>query len=99
MLQSDVAEDFVIATGKHFSVPPLRGSAGPARHENKWRGKGVDEIGVEYVTGRTLSPSGSLYFRPTEVETLLGRFSKAASNSAAAEVASPTWLRKWLLST
>jgi GDPmannose 4,6-dehydratase len=43
----------------------------------EWRGKGVDEVGVDTVTGRTLVRVDPRYFRPTEVETLLGDASKA----------------------
>jgi GDPmannose 4,6-dehydratase len=78
MLQSDVAEDFVIATGKQFSVRHFVESAGSLLDMKiEWRGKGVDEVGVNTVTGRTLVRVDPRYFRPTEVETLLGDASKA----------------------
>jgi GDPmannose 4,6-dehydratase len=78
MLQSDVAEDFVIATGKQFSVRHFVESAGALLEMKiEWRGKGVDEIGVDTVTGRTLVRVDPRYFRPTEVETPLGDASKA----------------------
>jgi GDPmannose 4,6-dehydratase len=78
MLQSDVAEDFVIATGKQFSVRDFVESAGSLLDMKiEWRGKGVDEVGVNAVTGRTLVKVDPRYFRPTEVETLLGDASKA----------------------
>ena len=78
MLQSDVAEDFVIATGKQFSVRHFVESAGALLNMKiEWRGKGVDEIGVDTATGRTLVRVDPRYFRPTEVETLLGDASKA----------------------
>ena len=78
MLQSDVAEDFVIATGKQFSVRHFVESAGALLDMKiEWRGKGVDEVGVNTVTGRTLVRVDPRYFRPTEVETLLGDASKA----------------------
>ena len=78
MLQADVAEDFVIATGKQFSVRHFVESAGALLGMKiEWRGKGVDEIGVDTVTGRTLVRVDPRYFRPTEVETLLGDASKA----------------------
>src|ERR1700689_2117424 len=78
MLQSDYAEDFVIATGKQFSVRYFVESAGALLNMKiEWRGKGVDEIGVDTVTGRTLVRVDPRYFRPTEVETLLGDASKA----------------------
>ena len=78
MLQSDVAEDFVIATGKQFSVRHFVESAGALLDMKiEWRGKGTDEVGVDMVTGRTLVRVDPRYFRPTEVETLLGDASKA----------------------
>jgi GDPmannose 4,6-dehydratase len=78
MLQADVAEDFVIATGKQFSVRHFVESAG-ALLDMKivWQGKGADEVGVDTVTGRSLIRVDPRYFRPTEVETLLGDASKA----------------------
>jgi GDPmannose 4,6-dehydratase len=45
----------------------------------EWRGKGVDEIGVDSATGETLVRIDSRYFRPTEVDFLLGDPSKARS--------------------
>jgi GDPmannose 4,6-dehydratase len=78
MLQADVAEDFVIATGKQFSVRHFVESAGALLDMKiEWRGKGVDEVGVNTATGRTLVRVDPRYFRPTEVETLLGDASKA----------------------
>ncbi len=43
----------------------------------EWKGKGIDEIGVDTKTGKTLVKVDPRYFRPTEVETLLGDPSKA----------------------
>jgi GDPmannose 4,6-dehydratase len=78
MLQRDVAEDFVIATGKQFSVRHFVEAAGALLDMKiEWRGKGIDEIGVDTLTGRTLVRVDPRYFRPTEVETLLGDASKA----------------------
>ena len=78
MLQADVAEDFVIATGKQFSVRRFVESAGALLDMKiEWRGKGADEVGVDTVTGRTRVRVDPRYFRPTEVETLLGDASKA----------------------
>jgi GDPmannose 4,6-dehydratase len=78
MLQADVPEDFVIATGKQFSVRRFVESAGALLDMKiEWQGKGADEVGVDAVTGRTLVRVDPRYFRPTEVETLLGDASKA----------------------
>ncbi len=78
MLQADLPEDFVIATGKQFSVRHFVELAGALLDMKiEWRGIGVDETGVDAVTGRTLVRVDPRYFRPTEVETLLGDASKA----------------------
>jgi GDPmannose 4,6-dehydratase len=78
MLQQDVAEDFVIATGKQYSVRDFVVAAGGLLNmQIEWRGKGVDEVGVDKVSGRTIVHVDPRYFRPTEVETLLGDPSKA----------------------
>ena len=78
MLQQDTAEDFVIATGKQYSVRDFVVAAAAHLGMNiEWRGKGVDEEGVDTVSGRALVRVDPRYFRPTEVETLLGDPSKA----------------------
>jgi GDPmannose 4,6-dehydratase len=78
MLQQDEPEDFVIATGKQFSVRDFVVAAGSLLDMKiEWRGEGVDEICVDTVSGRTLVRVDPRYFRPTEVETLLGDATKA----------------------
>jgi GDPmannose 4,6-dehydratase len=78
MLQQDVAEDFVIATGKQYSVRDFVVAAGGRLGMKiEWRGSGVDEVGIDTVSGKTLVRVDPRYFRPTEVETLLGDPSKA----------------------
>jgi GDPmannose 4,6-dehydratase len=78
MLQQDVPEDFVIATGKQFSVRDFVVAAGSLLDmQIEWRGDGVDEVGIDAVTGRQLVRVDPRYFRPTEVETLLGDATKA----------------------
>jgi GDPmannose 4,6-dehydratase len=80
MLQQDKAEDFVIATGKQYSVREFVGKAAARLDMHiEWRGAGVEEHGVEAKTGRVLVKVDPRYFRPTEVETLLGDASKAKS--------------------
>jgi GDPmannose 4,6-dehydratase len=78
MLQQDEPEDFVIATGKQYSV---REFVEAAAHELgmaiEWQGKGVDEKGIDKESGKTIVQVDPRYFRPTEVETLLGDPSKA----------------------
>ncbi len=78
MLQQSVPEDFVIATGKQYSVRDFVAAAGALLDMKiEWKGHGVDEVGVEARTGRRLVLVDPRYFRPTEVETLLGDASKA----------------------
>jgi GDPmannose 4,6-dehydratase len=79
MLQQDVAEDFVIATGKQFSVREFVAAAGSLLGMKiEWQGNGIGEVGIDTVTGRTIVRVDPRYFRPTEVESLLGDASKAA---------------------
>jgi GDPmannose 4,6-dehydratase len=78
MLQQETAEDFVIATGKQYSVRDFVVAAGAHVGMNiEWRGEGVAEEGVDSVSGRTVVRVDPRYFRPTEVETLLGDATKA----------------------
>ncbi len=78
MLQQPVAEDFVIATGKQFSVRDFVAAAGTLLGMDiEWRGSGVEETGIDTRTGRTVVRVDPRYFRPTEVQTLLGDASKA----------------------
>ncbi len=78
MLQQDAPEDFVIATGKQYSVRDFVVQAGALLDMMiEWRGEGVGEVGIDTVTGRKLVHVDPRYFRPTEVETLLGDASKA----------------------
>ena len=78
MLQQEVAEDFVIATGEQHSVREFVEKAGAALgFEMAWQGNGVDEQGVDRKTGRVIVRVDPRYFRPTEVDTLLGDPSKA----------------------
>jgi GDPmannose 4,6-dehydratase len=78
MLQQDAPEDFVIATGTQYSVRDFVATAGSLLDMKiVWQGEGVDEVGIDAATGRTLIHVDPRYFRPTEVETLLGDASKA----------------------
>ena len=79
MLQQEVPEDFVIATGKQFSVRDFVVAAGSLLDMKiEWQGEGVDEVGIDTATGRTVVRVDPRYFRPTEVETLLGDATKAS---------------------
>src|SRR5882672_6706147 len=78
MLQQEQAEDFVIATGEQHSVREFVTRAGELLGQRlEWRGKGVDEQGFDAATGKLIVKVDPRYFRPTEVETLLGDASKA----------------------
>lgn len=78
MLQHGTPEDFVIATGEQHSV---REFTERAFHEVgidlRWEGEGVKERGIDIATGRVLVEVDPKYFRPAEVETLLGDPTKA----------------------
>jgi len=78
MLQQDNPEDFVIATGVQYSVRDFVNKAAKAVDiEMEWKGEGVDEKGYDKATGNCLVEVDPRYFRPTEVETLLGDPTKA----------------------
>ena len=78
MLQHDEPEDFVIATGVAHSVREFVEKAfREVGLELDWQGSGVEEKGVDRESGRILVEIDSRYFRPTEVEFLLGDASKA----------------------
>jgi GDPmannose 4,6-dehydratase len=78
MLQQDKPDDFVIATGKQYSVKQfVEESAKHFGMNIAWKGEGLDEIGIDTITGNTVIVVDKKYFRPTEVETLLGDASKA----------------------
>ena len=78
ILQHDRPDDFVVATGETHSVREFASLAfREAGLELEWHGKGLDEKGVEAGTGRVLVEVDPRYFRPTEVEFLLGDPSKA----------------------
>lgn len=78
MLQQEQPEDFVIATGEQHSVRDFVDAA--ARELGivvVWKSAGVEEKGIDEATGRCIVAVDPRYFRPTEVETLLGDASKA----------------------
>ena len=90
MLQQDQPDDFVIATGKQYSVRQfIEWTAAELGMQLRWEGSGVDEVAYAVIASEvqqsmSLCPTGKpvvridpRYFRPTEVETLLGDSSKA----------------------
>jgi len=78
MLQQDVADDYVLATGE---THPVREFVTLAFKEVgivvKWEGEGINEKGIDAETGKVLVEVDEAYFRPTEVDLLLGDASKA----------------------
>ena len=80
ILQQDKPDDYVLATGETRSVKEFVEIA--FRHVDKqveWRGAGVDMVGVDKRSGRTLVRVDPHYFRPTEVDLLIGDAAKAKS--------------------
>ena len=78
MLQQDEPDDFVIATGVQYSVRDFVKEAAPYFGMNiVWIGEGLDEIGYDWNTKKAVIRVDPKYFRPAEVETLLGDASKA----------------------
>lgn len=78
ILQHDIPEDFVIATGEYHTVREFTTLAfKEAGIELRWEGEGVDERGIDIATGKVLVEVDPKYFRPAEVEQLLGDPTKA----------------------
>lgn len=78
MLQQDKAEDFVIATGEQHSVREFVDlAAKEVGIQIRWQGEGVDEKGYDIASGKCIVAVDPRYFRPAEVETLLGDPTKA----------------------
>jgi GDPmannose 4,6-dehydratase len=78
MLQQENPDDFVIATGEQYSVRDFVEEAAPYFGMNiVWEGEGLDEVGKDKNTGKVVVKVNPKYFRPSEVETLLGDASKA----------------------
>ena len=78
ILQQDEPDDYVIATGKQYSVRQFVEAAfSEVGTTLIWEGVGVEEKGINVETGDVLVEVDPRYFRPTEVETLLGDPSKA----------------------
>ena len=77
MLQQDKPDDFVIATGKQYSVRDFVNEACKALDiKISWQNSGIDEVGLD-ESGKVIVKVHPDYFRPAEVETLLGDASKA----------------------
>jgi len=78
MLQQAEARDYVIATGEQYSVRQFVEAAGRWLGMSiEWRGRGLDEQGIDTASGKVVVRIDPRYFRPTEVDTLLGDASRA----------------------
>ncbi len=81
MLQQDIPDDYVIATGEEHSVREFVEKCFAKKGFNiEWKGEGINEIGVDKLTQRVLVKVNSKYFRPSEVDELLGDPTKAINN-------------------
>ena len=78
ILQQPEPDDYVIATGEQWSVREfVQRAFAEVEMRIEWQGEGVDEVGIDAASGRTLVQIDPRYFRPTEVDTLLGDPTKA----------------------
>ena len=78
ILQQDQPEDFVLSTNEYHSVREFVEKAFQLKGINiQWKGEGIDEIGYDINTGKEIIFVSSKYFRPTEVDELLGDSTKA----------------------
>jgi GDPmannose 4,6-dehydratase len=78
MLQHDKPDDYVVATGEQFSVRHFVEKCALYFDMNiKWQGQGLDEVGIDTNTGNIVVRVDPVYFRPSEVSTLLGDSTKA----------------------
>ena len=78
ILQQDKPDDFVIATGEQYSVREFVERCAPYFGMHiEWKGDGLDEVGIDTVSGKVVVRVDPKYFRPAEVETLLGDPTKA----------------------
>lgn len=78
MLQQDTPDDFVISTGEQYSVKEFVERCAPYfALKIRWEGEGLNEVGINEHTGKIIVRVDEKYFRPAEVETLLGDSSKA----------------------
>ena len=78
MLQQDEPDDYVIATGQQYSVKDFVNKAAPLfGFKIEWMGEGMNEVGLDWNTKKPVIKVSDRYFRPTEVESLLGDPTKA----------------------
>ena len=81
MLQQEEADDYVLSTNEYHSVREFVEQSFSLKGITiKWRGEGINEVGYDTETGRELIFVSEKYFRPAEVDELLGDSSKARNN-------------------
>jgi GDPmannose 4,6-dehydratase len=77
-LQQGTSEDYIFATGRQYKVRDFVQEAfGLCGYDIKWRGSGTSEVGFDKASGQVLIEIDPAYFRPAEVDTLIGNFDKA----------------------
>ena len=78
MMQLDKSDDFILATGETHTIREFADIVfKELEMELDWQGEGINEIGIDIKTGKTLVSVNPRYFRPTEVELLIGDATKA----------------------
>ena len=78
MLQQEVPDDYILATGKEYSVREFVEKCFSKKGYNiKWQGSGINEVGIDENSGKILIRVNPKYFRPSEVDELLGDPTKA----------------------
>ena len=78
MLQQDLPNDYVIATGTSYTVRQFVEACAPYfGMQIEWKGEGTDEHGVDTISNRKVIAVDATYFRPTEIDSLLGDAAKA----------------------
>lgn len=78
MLQQETSEDFVIATGETHTIREfIEQTFSRLQRDIEWKGNGINEVGIDSSTGNEIIKIDPRYFRPTEVELLVGDASKA----------------------
>ena len=81
ILQNDIPDDYVLSTNEYHTVREFVEKAFALKGFNiKWKGSGINEIGYDETTGRELIFISEKYFRPAEVDELLGDSTKAKTN-------------------
>jgi GDPmannose 4,6-dehydratase len=96
MLQQDEADDYVLATGDHHRAPVRRMGLRRCGIDLEWRGSGVEEKGYCQQSGALRVAVDPRYFRPTEVELLIGDPAKASESWAGRpKSACANWPARW----